>query len=42
VHALGAPLDAFWRVDAAPLSLTELHAHAGQWTITRLNHPVAR
>jgi broad specificity phosphatase PhoE len=37
VHALGAPLDAFWRVDAAPLSLTELHAHAGRWTVARVN-----
>jgi broad specificity phosphatase PhoE len=36
-HALGAPLDAFWRIDAAPLSLTELHAHDGRWTLTRCN-----
>ena len=40
VHALGAPLDAFWRVDAAPLSVTELHAHDGRWTVTRTNWPV--
>jgi broad specificity phosphatase PhoE len=40
VHALSAPLDAFWRIDAAPLSLTELHAHDGRWTVTRLNHPL--
>ena len=37
VHALGAPLDAFWRLDAAPLAITELHAHDGRWTLTRLN-----
>ena len=37
VHALGAPLLAFWRVDATPLALTELHAHGGRWTIVRLN-----
>jgi broad specificity phosphatase PhoE len=37
VHALGAPLAAFWRVDAAPLSVTELHAHDGRWTVTRMN-----
>ena len=37
VHALGAPLDAFWRVDAAPLSITELHAHDGRWTVSRMN-----
>lgn len=40
VHALGAPLDAFWRIDAAPLSVTELHAHDGRWRVTRLNHAV--
>jgi broad specificity phosphatase PhoE len=37
VHALGAPLEAFWRIDCAPLSITELHAHDGRWTITRVN-----
>jgi broad specificity phosphatase PhoE len=37
VHALGAPLAAFWRIDAAPLTITELHAHDGRWTVTRLN-----
>ena len=37
VQALGAPLDAFWRIDCAPLSITELHAHDGRWTLTRLN-----
>ncbi len=37
VHALGAPAMAFWRVDVAPLALTELHAHDGRWTVTRVN-----
>jgi broad specificity phosphatase PhoE len=37
VHALGAPVPAFWRVDASPLAFTELHAHGGRWTVTRLN-----
>jgi broad specificity phosphatase PhoE len=37
VHALGAPAAAFWRVDVAPLGLTELHAHDGRWTVTRVN-----
>jgi len=37
VHALGAPLRAFWQIDAAPLSITELHAHDGRWTVTRVN-----
>ena len=40
VHALGAPQISFWRVDAAPLALTELHAHDGRWTVTRLNCPL--
>ena len=37
VHALGAPAAAFWRVDVTPLALTELHAHDGRWTVTRVN-----
>lgn len=37
VHALGAPLDAFWRIDATPLAVTELHAHGGRWTVTCVN-----
>jgi broad specificity phosphatase PhoE len=40
VHALDAPLSAFWQIDAAPLSVTELHAHDGRWTIARLNDVV--
>jgi broad specificity phosphatase PhoE len=40
VAALGAPLTAFWRVDAAPLAITELHAHGGRWTVSRTNMPV--
>lgn len=39
VHALGAPAAAFWRVDVAPLAVTELHAHDGRWTLTRVNAP---
>jgi broad specificity phosphatase PhoE len=39
VHALGAPLAAFWRVDVAPLSVTEIHAHDGRWTVTRVSAP---
>ena len=39
VHALGAPLQAFWRIDATPLAVTELHAHGGRWTVVRLNCP---
>jgi broad specificity phosphatase PhoE len=42
VSALGAPLAAFWRIDAAPLGITELHAHEGRWTVARVNERVAR
>lgn len=42
VHALEAPLNAFWRVDVAPLTVTELHGHAGRWTLSRANAPLAR
>ncbi len=37
VRALQAPLAAFWRIDVAPLAVTELHAHDGRWTVTRVN-----
>ena len=41
LHALGAPVVAFWRIDAAPLALTELHCHGGRWTVARLNAALA-
>jgi broad specificity phosphatase PhoE len=37
VIALDAPAPAFWRIDVAPASITELHAHDGRWTVTRVN-----
>ena len=38
VHALDAPLHAFWQIDSRPLSITELHGWAGgHWTVTRVN-----
>jgi broad specificity phosphatase PhoE len=40
-HALGAPIEAFWRIDAAPLSITEIHAHDGRWTLVRANCRIA-
>jgi broad specificity phosphatase PhoE len=40
VHALQAPLAAFWRIDVGPLTLTELHCHDGRWTLVRANAPV--
>ena len=39
VHALAAPPLAFWRIDAAPLAVTELHGGDGRWTLARLNCP---
>ena len=41
VHALGAPAPAAWRIDVAPLSVTELHARDGRWTVTCVNAPVS-
>jgi len=40
VHALGAPLEAFWRVDVGPLGVTELRAHDGRWTVAHVNAPI--
>jgi broad specificity phosphatase PhoE len=40
VHALAAPIEAFWRVDCAPLSRTELRAHDGRWKLRSVNVPV--
>jgi broad specificity phosphatase PhoE len=37
VHALDAPLASFWNIDAAPLSITELHAQDGRWRVVRVN-----
>jgi broad specificity phosphatase PhoE len=41
-HALGAPLSAFWRVDVAPLGVTELRARERHWTVASVNAPLAR
>jgi broad specificity phosphatase PhoE len=40
VHALGAPIESFWRIDVLPLAITELHSHDGRWTISRVNDPL--
>jgi broad specificity phosphatase PhoE len=42
VQALSAPLLAFWRIDASPLAITELHGRSGRWTVARLNCTPAR
>ncbi len=39
--ALDAPIEAFWRIEAAPASITELHAIDGDWRCTRLNWSAA-
>ena len=40
LHALGAPLACFWRIDAAPLSLVELGRDNARWTL-RAGRPVS-
>ena len=37
VCALDAPAEALWRIDVAPGSVTELHAHDRRWRVTRVN-----
>lgn len=41
VATLQAPVLALWRLDVAPLSVTELHAHDGRWTVRHVNRPLA-
>ncbi|MFD5204753.1 histidine phosphatase family protein, partial [Streptomyces sp. NPDC058375] len=33
VHALRLPSEAFWRLDVAPLTLTELSGRSGRWNV---------
>ncbi|MFI7240294.1 histidine phosphatase family protein [Streptomyces cyaneofuscatus] len=40
VHALALPVEAFWRLDVAPLVLTELSGRPGRWNV-RLGRPLA-
>jgi broad specificity phosphatase PhoE len=37
ILALGAPPEAFWRVDVAPASITELHPRPTGWLLARSN-----
>ncbi|MFD5389166.1 hypothetical protein ACFWMG_30430, partial [Streptomyces sp. NPDC127074] len=39
-HALGLPAPAFWRLDVAPLTATELRGRAGRWNL-RCGYPLA-
>lgn len=34
VHALALPTETFWRLDVAPLTLTELSGRAGRWNLS--------
>jgi broad specificity phosphatase PhoE len=36
VHALGAPPEAFWRLDVEPLSAADLRRNNGRWTLRSL------
>jgi broad specificity phosphatase PhoE len=39
VHVLDAPVEAIWRIEAEPLSVTELVRHGSAWQLVRLNSP---
>lgn len=39
LRALGAPVEAYWRLDIAPLSGTTLTRHKGQWRLTACGVP---
>jgi broad specificity phosphatase PhoE len=41
VHALGAPVSAFWRITVGPLSTTELFRRCASWEVANLNLPTA-
>lgn len=41
VRALGLPVEAFWRLDVAPLTLTELSGRSGRWNL-RCGWPLGR
>jgi broad specificity phosphatase PhoE len=40
LHALGAPLTCFWRLDVPPLSQTRLTHHGGRWQLRETGHPL--
>nr|WP_042185203.1 histidine phosphatase family protein [Kibdelosporangium sp. MJ126-NF4]CEL16611.1 Probable phosphoglycerate mutase [Kibdelosporangium sp. MJ126-NF4]CTQ89038.1 Probable phosphoglycerate mutase [Kibdelosporangium sp. MJ126-NF4] len=42
VHALNAPVQAFWRIDVAPLSVTRLTNSGPNWTLRETGHAVNR
>jgi broad specificity phosphatase PhoE len=42
VHALNAPILAFWRIDIAPLSLTDLRFNGRAWTLRSVAGPLRK
>jgi broad specificity phosphatase PhoE len=41
VHALGAPRQAFWRIDVPPLSTVELSGRTGRWNLRMAELPLS-
>ena len=41
LHALGAPVSCFWRLDAGPLTQTRLSHHGGRWQVGETGHSLA-
>ena len=40
IHAIGAAASAFWRIDVAPLTRTELRARNRGWTLRSSGSPM--
>ena len=40
LHVMGAPANAFWRLDAGPLTQTWLSRHGGRWQLRETGHPL--
>lgn len=41
VHAIGAPLTSFWRLDTAPLTGTDLRHDGRRWAVRAFGEPIA-
>ncbi len=41
VHALAAPVAAFWRIEIEPLTIAELHLRGGSWSLIGLGRRLA-
>jgi len=40
LHILGAPFEAYWRIDIAPLTLTDLRKDQGRWLLRATGVPL--